>query len=138
MSRSGYHDDLDQRDLAMWRGQVASAIRGKRGQALLRDIATYMDAMPTKELVRGAIETPEGAVCALGCVLRHRGLTQDDDLHRRFDAESTASRLDIAECLAKEVTFINDEAAYDETPAQRWKRVRAWVAEQLTKKETPQ
>jgi hypothetical protein len=29
MSRSGYSDDLDPRDLAMWRGQVASIIRGK-------------------------------------------------------------------------------------------------------------
>lgn len=36
MSRSGYSEELDQWDLIRWRGQVASAIRGKRGQAFLR------------------------------------------------------------------------------------------------------
>lgn len=38
--RSGYSDacDMDQRDLAMWRGRVASAIRGKRGTGLMNPI----------------------------------------------------------------------------------------------------
>jgi hypothetical protein len=43
MSRSGYVDDVDQKDLAMYRGAVASAIRGKRGQALLREMREAMD-----------------------------------------------------------------------------------------------
>ena len=38
MSRSGYCDELEQSELAMWRGQVASAIRGKRGQAFLVEL----------------------------------------------------------------------------------------------------
>ena len=39
MSRSGYSDDLDNWDLIRWRGQVSSAIRGKRGQGFLRELA---------------------------------------------------------------------------------------------------
>ena len=52
MSRSGYTDDLDD-DLAMgrWRGMVASATRGRRGQKLLTDLLAALDAMPEKALV---------------------------------------------------------------------------------------
>lgn len=35
MSRSGYTDDCDGWQLIMYRGAVASAIRGARGQRLL-------------------------------------------------------------------------------------------------------
>jgi hypothetical protein len=37
MSRSGYSDDLENWSLIRWRGAVASAIRGRRGQAFLRE-----------------------------------------------------------------------------------------------------
>lgn len=30
MSRSGYNDDIDNWQMIKWRGQVASAVRGKR------------------------------------------------------------------------------------------------------------
>jgi len=41
MSRSGYVDngDIEQWDLIRWRGAVASAIRGKRGEELRAKIA---------------------------------------------------------------------------------------------------
>jgi hypothetical protein len=45
MSRSGYSDDLDPLALGRWRGRVASAMRGKRGQAFLREMLAAMDAM---------------------------------------------------------------------------------------------
>ena len=45
MSRSGYSDDDEDGRLAMWRGAVQSAIRGKRGQAALRELLTALDAM---------------------------------------------------------------------------------------------
>lgn len=48
MSRSGYSNDGE--NIAMWRGQVASAIRGKRGQAFLRELVEALDAMPEKRL----------------------------------------------------------------------------------------
>jgi hypothetical protein len=46
MSRSGYSDDHSEWDLIRWRGAVASAIRGKRGQAFLRELLVALDAMP--------------------------------------------------------------------------------------------
>lgn len=137
MSRSGYHDDLDNWDLIRWRGQVASAIRGKRGQVLLKDMLAALDSMPEKALVTSELETEEGDVCALGALGKARGM----DL-RSLDpeeSESVAAAFNIAEPLAKEIVYENDEHGWiygagkfrRETPEERWKRMRAWVVSQI-------
>lgn len=53
MSRSGYdYDyDVDQWATIRYGGMLASAIRGRRGQGFLRDLAEAMDAMPEKRLI---------------------------------------------------------------------------------------
>ena len=139
MSRSGYTDDDE--NYAMWRGQVASAIRGKRGQQLLREMAQGMDAMVDKTLIAGDLEH-DGAYCALGVVGALRGI--DMSMVDEAEPQSIASAFNIARQLACEVAWINDEAVRDiwvtvdgkraivpETTAQRWIRVRQWVAENL-------
>lgn len=60
MSRSGYNDDIDNWALIKWRGQVASAIRGKRGQKMLRDLLAALDAMPEKSLIVHELESESG------------------------------------------------------------------------------
>ena len=50
MSRSDYSKDGDSQELALWRGAVRSAINGARGQAMLRELAPALDAMPKKTL----------------------------------------------------------------------------------------
>lgn len=143
MSRSGYTDECDEDwQVAMWRGAVASAIRGKRGQRLLRDLAEGMDAMPTKCLIKGELEE-DGAVCALGVVGQKRGIglaeLAGNEESDGGNNDKIAEAFDVALALACEVQYINDEGAYDEykrpenreTPAQRWERVRRWIAEHL-------
>lgn len=129
MSRSGYSDDCD--NLVLYRGAVVSAIRGKRGQELLRELAAAMDAMPEKELIAGELEA-EGAHCALGVLGAKRGIDMssvDPD-----EAEAVAKTFKTSVALAREIVWINDEAGpwrEEETPAQRWSRVRKWIAEVL-------
>lgn len=131
--RSGYVDDLDQRDMAMYRGRVASAIRGQRGQRLLRDCLAALDAMPLKRLIPN--ELVEGDdVCLLGAVGKARNVsdisTIDPENH-----DLLASRFDVARCLIAEIEHVNDECGYwdgRETPEKRWERVRKWVAEHIT------
>jgi hypothetical protein len=71
--------DCDDYDWEPWmEGQAAgalrSAIRGRRGQQLLRDLVAGLDALPAPELAAGALEDPEtGCVCALGAVRLQRG-----------------------------------------------------------------
>ncbi|MEQ9223807.1 MAG: hypothetical protein RJQ08_11630 [Salinisphaeraceae bacterium] len=135
MSRSGYADDFETAEeqwaLIRWRGAVNAAIRGKRGQAFLRELGEAMDAMPVKELIADELATASGEHCAIGVVGAARG-TDMRDLDPE-DAPSVAMAFGIAPALAKEVVFMNDEAAWwAETPAQRWQRMRNWVSENLT------
>jgi hypothetical protein len=140
MSRAGYSDDCDGWDLIRWRGQVASAIRGKRGQAFLREMLEALDAMPDKRLIaHDLIQTevpafvpPEFAkpcVCAIGSVGVKRGV----DLVA-LDPENHGKLSDVfgmASPLVQEIEWMNDEGVWQETPQQRWQRMRAWVVKQL-------
>ena len=128
MSRSGYSECDDYTwDLIRWRGAVASAIRGKRGQALLRDLRDALDAMPAKRLIEGVLATTDGEVCVLGALGRERGVAMAG--LNADDPDTVAATFNIAPALAKEIVFHNDEARYGapETPEQRWTRMRAWV-----------
>lgn len=131
MSRSGYNTYcIDNWALIRWRGRVTSAMRGKRGQRLLRAMLARLDEMPEKKLIVKELKSEDGQVCALGAAGDALGVDLsgiDPD-----DPAAVAEALDIAEPLAREVTFINDECGhYLETPETRHMRVRAWVVQHL-------
>ena len=127
MSRSGYSYDYEY--LALYRANVGRAIRGKRGQNLLREMAQALDAMPDKRLVAGDLVSDEG-VCPLGAAGEARGLDMT-----KLDPEcpeEVATAFGVARPLVAEVVFENDEASPgNETPEHRWQRMRAWVGRHL-------
>lgn len=109
MSRSGYSDDFGDDDplaLGRYRAQVASAIRGKRGQTLLRELVAALDAMAEPRLVAGALEA-DGQFCALGAVGQARGLNLA--AIDTYDVESLGGTFNIADQLAREVMWVNDD-----------------------------
>lgn len=128
MSRSGYSDDSDDNwSFICWRGAVESAIRGKRGQAFLRELLAALDALPERKLIANELEVSDGAVCAIGAVGKARGV--DMSKIDPEDMERVAGKFGIADALAKEIVWMNDEAGHwKETPEQRFERVRKWVA----------
>lgn len=124
MSRSGYSEDCE--NLQLWRGAVRRAIRGKRGQAFLRELAAAMDEMPRKELIADELVREDGACCAIGVVFMSRSLATDQIDYE--DAESVGAAVGIARAMAAEIAYKNDECgAADEGPAQRWQRMRNWI-----------
>lgn len=127
MSRHGYSDDC--KNVAMWRGVIASAIRGKRGQAFFRSLVAALDAMPDKQLVKGELQTTEGAVCALGCLGKAQGV--DMGSVDTKDWGKLGKLFDIAPQLAQEVMFVNDDQFRTSVPAHRWIIVRDWAARQI-------
>lgn len=131
MSRSGYSDDIEHLDLGRWRGQVASAIRGKRGQAFLRELAAAMDAMPEKRLIANALITPQGDCCTMGviCAARNISVGGIDET----EPTEVGALLGIAPQLAAEIAYKNDEGGDTciENPEQRWRRMRQWVAKKI-------
>jgi hypothetical protein len=134
MSRSGYSDDFEYNwSMICYRGAVASATKGARGQAMLRDLLAALDALPEKRLITDELRTHEG-VCALGALGAAKGMDMEElDPN---DSESIGKAFNIADSLAREIVYENDErpwALHDgkyvkETPEQRWQRMRNWVA----------
>ena len=134
MSRSGYIDDIDDYwSLIRWRGAVRSAIRGRRGQAFLKEMLKALDALPEKKLIAKELSDPyDGSVCALGAVGKARGI--DMEPIDPEDIETVAGVFGIAGALAKEIVYLNDEWSYrTETPERRFERLREWVAENIRK-----
>jgi len=164
MSRSGYSDDCDGWALIRWRGAVKQAIRGKRGQAFLREALATLDAMPEKKLVADSLHDPVvGQFCTLGAVGAARGMELsaiDPD-----DRESVAGNFGISEALAAEIMYENDFTGHDQMTERvvicgpmrphypewgqhersfivdnprageiRWSRMRSWIESQINKK----
>lgn len=138
MSRSGYTDDCDDTwEMIRWAGILKSARRGKRGQAFFRELVAALDAMPEKRLVEGALETEEGAVCALGCLGRAKGVRlaelspkPDEFGDEEWDHDALGAAFNVAPSLAREVMYRNDDY-FGGTPEQRWEKVRDWAARQI-------
>lgn len=126
MSRSGYSEGCDNDwDWIKYRGRVTSAIRGKRGQRLLLDLVQALDALPEKRLIRDELILETGDVCAIGAVGLKRGVVMwnlDPE-----DPETIAGKFDIADCLVREIEYMNDEGWYRDTPEKRWQRMREWA-----------
>ena len=131
MSRSGYNDDCGGWSLICWRGAVNSALKGKRGQAALREIGEAMDAMPIKELAADSLVSTDGQFCTLGALGSARGMPLEQ--LQPDDPEGVAEKFGIATAMVREIVYENDECGpwlpypQKETPAARWQRMRKWV-----------
>ena len=145
MSRSGYTEDFGYDEpgrMNLYRGNVARAIQGKRGQAMLRELAVAMDAMPVRGLVARSFKGKDGKVCPLGCLLVARGVdvgpldaaVGDDDEYADSVAQEAADAVGVARSMAAEVMFENDDPfgfRGPETDEERWARMRRWVDSQI-------
>lgn len=164
MSRSGYTDDCeDVLALGRWRAAVRSAMRGRRGQAFLKELLAALDAMPDKRLIINSLKidgdqirygdpeiivggdelvdggghvAPMGAVCALGAIGEARGMDMSGlDPH---ESEMIADAFGIARAMACEIVYYNDECGSSrETPEERWVRMRKWVESRIRKDDKP-
>lgn len=155
MSRSGYTDDCE--GINLYRGNVERCLKGRKGQAALREMRDALEAMPEKKLVADAFACDDG-VCAMGALARHRevekGVPFDEaqaaviDLARRKGldegdvnsaADCAANALSIPRYLAREVAFENDDhdgfgVGRKDDPEARHARMLKWVNEQIVEK----
>ena len=144
MSRSGYTEDYGHDEpyrYNLYRGTVARATSGKRGQAMLRELLGALDSMPQKRLAARSFQRSDGDVCALGCLLRSRkvdtaeldaAVGDDGDEYEDDVSHLAAAAVGVARALAAEVMWENDQAYFGtETPEERWQRMRTWVSRQL-------
>lgn len=136
MSRSGYSEDGAGWDLIRWRGAVASAIKGRRGQAFLREALAALDAMPDKKLTTDSLHEPAtGEFCTLGVVGAARGL--DLAALEYSGRDGIAKAFGISSALTAEIMFENDDQDDwgwpSATPEKRWANMRQWIVSNLKK-----
>jgi hypothetical protein len=144
MTRLYYDDDLEPWEENLSAGALQSAIRGKRGQQLLRDLTNGLDALPSLELSAGALEDEAtGCCCALGAVRRFRG--EDavplwfHPMEEGVNPADLAKPFNIAKILAWAVVQVNEDAdsCNDERARRRrWQRVRDWAVKNLIVKQS--
>lgn len=132
MSRSGYSDDCNGWSLIRWRGAVASALRGKNGQAFLREALAALDALPKPELIKNDLAA-DGAFCLLGAVGKAR--SADLSAVDTWDHEGVAALFGLPHAMACEIMHENDDGGIysGETPRARWERMRAWIVANLNR-----
>ena len=128
MSRSGYIDDCEHWQLIRWRGAVASAIKGKRGQEFLYEMLHALAALPEHKLIANDLEK-DGCVCAIGAVGKARGL--DMSKLDPEDHDSVAAFFGIPHALACEIMWLNDDAYWRQTPEERFTQMRGWIENNL-------
>lgn len=134
MSRSGYSEDcdLDNPFYLIWPSIVRRSIQGKRGQSFLQELAREMDAMLIKELITGDLVTPEGTCCTIGVICKSRGI--DITSIDIWDSRQVGDAVCISMAMAAEIEYENDDVGpSEETPAERWIRMRKWVEKSLNK-----
>ncbi len=120
-------------------GALKSAIRGQRGQRLLRDLVAALDALDAPELSAGALEDETtGCCCAFGAVRRYRGAAAVPlcfhPTEEELDPSHFAEPFDVAPALAWQVVEVNEGWSDSNKQAarrQRWGRVRAWAVRHL-------
>ena len=143
-------DDCEQWSMICWRGQVASAMRGKRGQAFLLEMWKAMQALPAHRLTANELENEyDGAVCAIGSVGKARGV--DMSKLDPEDYEAIARAFGIPHQLAQEIMYLNDEYSSGDyveahgpthhgrgiyvfiptTPEKRFERMKKWIEANL-------
>lgn len=105
MSRVHFNEDCDSPeailDAGRWENNLRRQIKGKRGQAFLRELLAALEALPSKRLIANAVAR-DREVCTLGALA----------LKRRTDAGEP--RVDVLDDLAKLVVDDDDERAFDD------------------------
>lgn len=154
MSRVYYSDDEEfPGEFNLQEANTNRSMRGKQGQAVLREMEAALVALPRKRLIQGAVAC-DGDVCAVGAVLAVRKATAEGvsveeatarlgvELGERWEQEDddTQQRGEDAgmpRLVAWRLVALNDVDFGDEyigraiTPEQRYEKVLAWVQEHL-------
>lgn len=82
---------------------------------MLRELVQALDALPAKRLAAGSLVTADGEVCTLGALGRARGM--DLAPLDPEDREAVAKAFGVAEALAAEIMYLNDEEGPQEQTA---------------------
>lgn len=136
--RISYSDEEDfPGQFFLWQANCERSLGGRLGQAALRELEAALVALPTKRLIANDLQTPEGDVCAIGALARHKGITPSPEGNvRGFDPEYEMEEIGV-ECgmprmVAWKAVEKNDIELGYVTPEERYTRMLDWVRSELS------
>lgn len=131
---------------------MKQAIKGKKGQRILKELEAALLALPDKRLISDGFATPEGDVCAMAALMLSRtlaaGASRQDAMgimkkQIDFDPQSgwesisgPSEVLKICEPLVWAIVEQNDECC-GKTPEQTYNRVLAWTRSNIKQEDKP-
>lgn len=149
MSRITYCDDEDfQNQAYLWEANQERSIKGRKGQAALRELEAALLALPEKRLIAEELENAAGEVCAVGALAKFKGkenprvaadlgqvpLDDNEVLPEELEEVTIdlAQQLGIPRMVAVAVVHENDDCwPANITPEQRYNKMLAWTQQQL-------
>lgn len=148
--RVNYSEDEDfPGQFELWQANCQRSLKGKAGQAALRELETALLALPEKRLIADKLQAPDGEVCALGALGRFKGVEvpistdnnyNDDDCLERLEQEEAVIQfgvdLGVPYMVSVAIVERNDGGSYfDDTPEGRYTAMLTWVQRQLVEGE---
>lgn len=149
MSRfdEGYDEDF-QNQAALYQANTRRALKGRKGQAFLKEMEEALVALPMKKLIEGRI-CEAGQVCAMGAFALKRRRDAGADIKAALDwleaedpgegdATETAlfskKHFGVMECLSFEMAWVNDDDnGVKQADEDRYERVLKWVRSRIKK-----
>lgn len=145
-------DDYDQNfpnEGDLWNANLIRHMRGRAGQAVLRELREALLSLPEKRLINGRLADESGCVCTVGALAAHRGVSLKELADRikvdyegypfdEWDAEEATLneglRIGLKTGMVVRLASINDDTwgpGIHETPEQRYERVLKWVESKI-------
>lgn len=151
--RVSEEEDFDNQ-AALWEANLGRSLKGRKGQAALRELEAALLALPEKRLIADDMVSADGSVCALAALAQHRGYQGDMTLPKQPDWDNPddanspfwdefeyveavegamvkiAADLGIPPMVAKAIIYENDDD-YVKTPEDRYQKVLHWTQRQI-------
>lgn len=126
----------------LWAANVERSLKGKRGQASLRELETALLALPEKQLIADDLQDATGRNCALAALAKLKGVDipklaepedEYDEIAVHDQMVSLGERLGVPRLVATEIVYRNDDdwRPKRETPEERYQRMLRWTQRQL-------
>jgi len=115
--RIGYSDEEDYPgQFGLWQANCRRSLKGRAGQAALRELEAALLALPEKRLIADKMIDAEGEVCAIGALAKYKGrdllaephVGPDDEFEGDGEMEEIGMELGMPRLVAWKVVSKND------------------------------
>jgi D-alanine-D-alanine ligase-like ATP-grasp enzyme len=127
----------------LWEANRDRSLRGRKGQAALRELETALLELPEKRLIANHLKDDEGGVCALAALAKYKGAELPEEVEAEYDDEygvaiqdqmvAFGKSLGVPRMVAIDIVYQNDDTWWKElTPEERYRKMLNWTQRHIT------